>query len=76
MTAPVLDADPACPGPAFDSPHQRTDAPTLVAERRPFGSIDRATWDVLVAANPWATPFSAWGFHRAWWDAYGATAHD
>jgi CelD/BcsL family acetyltransferase involved in cellulose biosynthesis len=22
-----------------------------------------------------ATPFSAWAFHRAWWDAYGANAH-
>jgi CelD/BcsL family acetyltransferase involved in cellulose biosynthesis len=76
VTAPVLDADPACPSAAFDSPSQRTDAPALVAERRQFGSIDRATWDVLAATNPWATPFSSWGFHRAWWDAYGSTAHD
>jgi CelD/BcsL family acetyltransferase involved in cellulose biosynthesis len=23
-----------------------------------------------------ATPFARWTFHRAWWDAYGSTAHD
>ncbi len=23
-----------------------------------------------------ATPFSAWAFHRAWWDAYGDNAHE
>jgi CelD/BcsL family acetyltransferase involved in cellulose biosynthesis len=23
-----------------------------------------------------ATPFSAWAFHRAWWDAYGHNAHE
>jgi CelD/BcsL family acetyltransferase involved in cellulose biosynthesis len=23
-----------------------------------------------------STPFSAWAFHRAWWDAYGDNAHD
>ena len=28
------------------------------------------------ARNPWATPFSGWAFHRAWWDAYGANAHE
>jgi len=48
----------------------------LRAERRPFDSIARVTWDELAARNPWATPFSAWAFHRAWWDAYGANAHD
>ena len=26
--------------------------------------------------DPWATPFSSWAFHRAWWDAYGANAHE
>ena len=30
----------------------------------------------LVDATPCATPFSAWAFHRAWWDAYGANAHE
>jgi CelD/BcsL family acetyltransferase involved in cellulose biosynthesis len=26
--------------------------------------------------TPAATPFARWNFHRAWWDAYGSTAHD
>jgi len=48
----------------------------LVAERRPFHSIPRATWERLRARNPWATPFSAWAFHCAWWDGYGESAHE
>jgi len=72
----ALQAEPACPGtgPAAESataPPRR-----LRAERRSFDSIDPATWGRLAGANPWATPFSSWGFHRAWWDAYGETAHD
>jgi CelD/BcsL family acetyltransferase involved in cellulose biosynthesis len=51
------------------------DAP-LSVERTPFASIARATWDRLAAASPWATPFSGWAFHRAWWDAYGTSAHE
>jgi CelD/BcsL family acetyltransferase involved in cellulose biosynthesis len=51
-------------------------SPRLRAERRPFDSIDRETWDTLAARNPWATPFARWAFHRAWWDAYGGSAHD
>ncbi len=39
-------------------------------------SIPRETWDRLAARTPWATPFSAWPFHRAWWDAYGDNAHE
>ncbi len=39
-------------------------------------SISQVTWDGLLARNPWATPFSSWAFQRAWWDAYGANAHD
>jgi hypothetical protein len=77
MTAPTLDAEPACPGPleGFPTP---TDDPTsaLHAERRSFDSIPRETWDRLASANPWSTPFAAWAFHRAWWDAYGENAHD
>ena len=46
------------------------------AERRPFEAIRRETWDGLAERNPWATPFSAWAFHRAWWDAYGSNAHE
>jgi CelD/BcsL family acetyltransferase involved in cellulose biosynthesis len=45
-------------------------------ERTPFAAVPREVWDRLVAASPWATPFSGWAFHRAWWDAYGTTAHD
>jgi hypothetical protein len=48
----------------------------LRAERRAFADIPRETWDRLAALNPWATPFSAWAFHRAWWDAYGESAHE
>jgi CelD/BcsL family acetyltransferase involved in cellulose biosynthesis len=75
MTAPAL-AEPACPGSdaTLTSPDQAT--PALHAERRPFGDIPRQTWDELAARNPFATPFAAWAFHRAWWDAYGDNAHD
>ncbi len=48
----------------------------LRAVRRPFASIDAATWDAIAARNPWATPFSSWAVHRAWWDAYGTNAHE
>jgi CelD/BcsL family acetyltransferase involved in cellulose biosynthesis len=41
-----------------------------------FDAIERADWDRLFAVTPSATPFSSWTFHRAWWDAYGATAHE
>jgi CelD/BcsL family acetyltransferase involved in cellulose biosynthesis len=41
-----------------------------------FDRIPRADWDRLYRATPSATPFSRWTFHRAWWDAYGATAHE
>ena len=74
----MLDAEPACPGASEaqdqTAPTTRPDAP-LRAERRAFDDIPRATWDDLYARNPWATPFSAWPFQRAWWDAYGANAH-
>ena len=50
--------------------------PPLLAARRRFDTIARQQWDDLAARNPWATPFSHWAFHRAWWDAYGATAHE
>jgi CelD/BcsL family acetyltransferase involved in cellulose biosynthesis len=48
----------------------------LVARRRTFDSIPGETWDALVDASSAATPFSRHCMHRAWWDAYGATAHD
>jgi CelD/BcsL family acetyltransferase involved in cellulose biosynthesis len=76
MTAPTLDAEPACPGPLEGLPPPTGPAPVLRAEQRPFDSIPRETWDRLAAKDPWATPFAAWAFHRAWWDAYGDNAHD
>ena len=48
----------------------------LVAQRRPFSEIAEADWDALVAVTPSATPFARYCVHRAWWEAYGATAHD
>lgn len=38
--------------------------------------MPRVAWDRLFAISPAATPFSRWTLHRAWWDAYGATAHE
>ena len=80
MTTHAPDAEPACPGSTDAGTPQRDDltasAPALRVERCPFGAIDRATWDRLAARNPAATPFSSWAFQRAWWDAYGAGAHD
>ncbi|HEX7490492.1 MAG TPA: GNAT family N-acetyltransferase [Candidatus Limnocylindrales bacterium] len=51
-------------------------APRLTAVRRAFGEIDAAVWDSLVDRTQWATPFSRHCVQKAWWDAYGATAHD
>jgi CelD/BcsL family acetyltransferase involved in cellulose biosynthesis len=76
-----VDTEPACPGlpdldtPLDDLPRHLTGR-RLVAVRRPFDTIPRDTWNGLAARTPWATPFSDWAFHRAWWDAYGATAHE
>ena len=81
MTAQVLDSEPACPGsgvlPAgIDQTGVGQAGSSLRAERRPFADIPRETWDRLVARTPAATPFSSWAFQRAWWDAYGANAHE
>jgi CelD/BcsL family acetyltransferase involved in cellulose biosynthesis len=48
----------------------------LVAQRRAFEDIPAAAWDALAESTPWASPFSRHCVQRAWWDAYGATAHD
>lgn len=48
----------------------------LVAIRRAFDSIPEDVWDGLAERTPWATPFSRYCVQRAWWDAYGSTAHD
>ncbi len=76
VTTPTLDAEPACPGPANTPTTEPTSSRALRVERRPFDSIPEATWDGLAERNPWATPFSQWAFHRAWWDAYGENAHE
>lgn len=47
----------------------------LEARPVPFADIPRQCWDQLMAQTPAATPFSRWTFHRAWWDAYGDSAH-
>jgi CelD/BcsL family acetyltransferase involved in cellulose biosynthesis len=49
---------------------------SLVARRRPFDSIAGDSWDALVDRTPAATPFSRHCVQRAWWDAYGESAHD
>ena len=68
---PAADGAPVRSGDA-----QASSERPLRAEQRAFGDIDPATWDRLAFLNPYATPFSAWAFHRAWWDAYGENAHD
>lgn len=83
MTTLAPDKEPACPGTIDarrDSHPDRhlvtvADRP-LFARRVAFGDVPRDTWDRLAPANPWSTPFSSWAFQRAWWDAYGAGAHD
>ena len=77
VTPITLDVEPACPaGDDIDPVPDAAARPRLRAERRPLDAIAPGTWDALAAANPWATPFSGWAFQRAWWDAYGANAHD
>ncbi len=77
MTAPTLDAEPACPGAAEAQDSAPTSTPTsLRAERRPLAEIPRTTWDALVRRTASATPFADWAFHRAWWDGYGDNAHE
>jgi CelD/BcsL family acetyltransferase involved in cellulose biosynthesis len=51
-------------------------AAALVAQPVAFADIPRTTWDRLLARTHSPTPFSRWTFHRAWWDAYGDTAHE
>jgi CelD/BcsL family acetyltransferase involved in cellulose biosynthesis len=48
----------------------------MVAVRRRFDHIPAATWNTLVDRSPAATPFSRHCVQRAWWDAYGAEAHE
>jgi CelD/BcsL family acetyltransferase involved in cellulose biosynthesis len=76
MSPSTLAGDPPCPPAAGDEASPVAEPRTLRAVRRAFDDIDARTWDTLTAANPWATPFSRWAFHRAWWDGYGANAHE
>jgi CelD/BcsL family acetyltransferase involved in cellulose biosynthesis len=88
VTAHAPDAEPACPGtfPTGQAREPRTGPSTsslkpdrgsaLRVEPCAFDAIPRDTWDDFAARNPWATPFSSWAFQRAWWDGYGASAHD
>jgi CelD/BcsL family acetyltransferase involved in cellulose biosynthesis len=76
VTAPTLEAEPACPAPAETPTTPSTRTRALRAERRSFDTIPEDTWSRLADANPWSTPFSQWAFHRAWWDAYGDNAHE
>ena len=89
MTTQTPIAEPVCPGAVGGSERTETASTpnpqpiaqaavqaAYVAVHRPFTSISQVTWDGLLARNPWATPFSSWAFQRAWWDAYGANAHD
>ena len=81
MTTHAPDAEPACPDSTDIRTPERNDAAVaspaaLRVERRAFDDVPRSTWDRLAARNPAATPFSRWAFQRAWWDAYGASAHD
>ena len=77
VTSQTIDREPACPeaGPAITDA-ARPSEPRLRAEPRAVADIPPSTWDALAARAPWATPFSSWAFHRAWWDAYAANAHE
>lgn len=68
--------EPPCPEAEGDAPSLPVVTRPLRAVRRPFASISPDSWDALAGANPWATPFSHWAFHRAWWDGYGDNAHE
>jgi CelD/BcsL family acetyltransferase involved in cellulose biosynthesis len=78
VTLPATtNADPACPERVEVAPDALSEpVRRLVARRTTADRIPRATWDAMAARTPWATPFARWSFHRAWWDAYGANAHD
>lgn len=85
MTLSAVDTEPPCPEAPKDEIRaplpepavvHSAPAPALRIQSADLTEIPRETWDRLAAANPWATPFSSWAFHRAWWDAYGANAHE
>ena len=75
---PSTDDQPGAPARADAVRRRRRREPAcpLVARPVAFEAIPRAAWDRLLAATPAATAFSRWTVHRAWWDAYGSTAHE
>jgi CelD/BcsL family acetyltransferase involved in cellulose biosynthesis len=75
VTPPTLAADPPCP-PAASADERNPASSELRVQRISIADVSRETWDTAAARNPWATPFSGWAFQRAWWDAYGANAHE
>ena len=87
VTTPTVDAEPACP--ALDSTRpadaRRSRRSAVRGRARRPARRHSPAFDEHPAghagttsrrATPWATPFSQWAFHRSWWDAYGATAHE
>ena len=81
MTTPTLSAEPVCPGAVSGSQRTATastpilDHP-LAAFRRPFDSIPRRPGMRSRRAIRTPPRSRSWAFQRAWWDAYGANAHD
>ena len=71
-----MTGEPPCTLADGDAASPEAGTRPLRAVRRAFDRVEPAAWDALADANPWATPFSRWAFHRAWWDGYGATAHE
>src|SRR3990172_1327900 len=73
----TVEVQPACPPRVSgDPPGVVAGSRRLMAHRQTLDAIGRQAWEQLARRTPWATPFSRWAFHRAWWDAYGDTAHD
>jgi CelD/BcsL family acetyltransferase involved in cellulose biosynthesis len=77
VTSIAVTSEPACPA-SIEATRPTTDPPPAIfrVERRSIDDIPQATWDAVAARTPWATVFSSWAFHRAWWDAYAANAHE
>jgi CelD/BcsL family acetyltransferase involved in cellulose biosynthesis len=85
VTLSAIDTEPPCPEALKDEVRAPLPEPANVPSAAPAAlriqpieltAISREAWDGLAATNPWATPFSSWAFHRAWWDAYGDNAHE
>jgi hypothetical protein len=55
---------------------QASTAGALASRPLSFDRIPREAWQRLLDRTPAATPFARWSVQRAWWDAYGSTAHE